>query len=71
VLQFLTVPFGAETCGPLISADQLTVFNAVQHPGGTDGSPFENPASTWPHSDRFPRPSVIATFQTDNRRIGR
>lgn len=70
VLQFLTVPFGAETCGPLISADQLTVFNAVQHPGETDGSTFENPSSTWPHTDRFPRPSVIATFQTDNRRIG-
>ena len=71
VLQFLTVPIGAETCGPLISADELTVFNAVQHPGETDGSTFEDPSSTWPHTDRFPRPSVIATYRLDNQRIGR
>ena len=31
--QFLTVPVGAETCGPLISSDQRSVFVAVQHPG--------------------------------------
>jgi uncharacterized protein len=70
VLQFLTVPFGAETCGPLISPDGKTVFNAVQHPGETDGSTFENPSSTWPHTDRFPRPSVICTFRVDGGRIG-
>jgi uncharacterized protein len=70
VLQFLTVPVGAETCGPLISADGKTVFNAVQHPGEADGSTFEDPASTWPHTDRFPRPSVICTFRIDGARIG-
>jgi secreted PhoX family phosphatase len=70
VLQFLTVPIGAETCGPLISPDGKTVFNAVQHPGETDGSTFENPSSTWPHTDRFPRPSVICTFRVDGGRIG-
>jgi len=71
VLQFLTVPIGAECSGPLISADQLTLFNAVQHPGETDDATFENPSSTWPHTERFPRPSVIATYRTDNQRIGR
>jgi secreted PhoX family phosphatase len=70
VLQFLTVPFGAETCGPLISGDGKTVFNAIQHPGETDGSTFENPSSTWPHTDRFPRPSVICSFRIDGARIG-
>ena len=71
VRQFLTMPFGAETCGPLISPDGRTVFNAVQHPGETDGSTFENPSSTFPHTDRFPRPSVICSFRVDGGRIGR
>lgn len=63
VQQFLTVPLGAETCGPLISDDQLTVFVAVQHPGETDGATFAAPSSTWPHSDDFPRPSVVAVWK--------
>jgi len=71
VLQFLTVPIGAECSGPFISADQLTLFNAVQHPGETDDATFDNPSSTWPHTERFPRPSVIATYRVDNQRIGR
>jgi hypothetical protein len=70
VRQFLTVPVGAETCGPLISQDGATVFNAVQHPGETDDATFETPASTWPHTDRFPRPGVIATYRIDGGRIG-
>ena len=71
VRQFLTVPLGAETCGPLISDDGRTVFNAVQHPGEIDGATFEDQASTWPHTDRFPRPAVIATYRVDGGRIGR
>ncbi|HYJ70284.1 MAG TPA: PhoX family phosphatase [Nocardioidaceae bacterium] len=70
VLQFLTVPLGAETCGPLISSDGLTVFNAVQHPGEIDGATFEEPASTWPHTDRFPRPAVICSYRIDGARVG-
>jgi hypothetical protein len=62
VRQFLTVPVGAETCGPLISTDEQTVFVAVQHPGEVDGATFESPASTWPHTDDFPRPSVICAY---------
>jgi secreted PhoX family phosphatase len=63
VQQFLTVPVGAETCGPLITDDQLSVFIAVQHPGETDGATFEAPTSTWPHTDGFPRPSVVAVHR--------
>jgi secreted PhoX family phosphatase len=70
VSQFLTVPVAAETCGPLISADGRTVFNAVQHPGESDDSTFEEPVSTWPHTDRYPRPGVIATYRVDGGRIG-
>ena len=69
VQQFLTVPFGAETCGPLISPDQLSVFTAVQHPGETDDATFEKPSSTWPHTDAFPRPSVIVSYAKDGRHV--
>ena len=64
VEQFLTVPVGAETCGPLVSEDQLSVFAAVQHPGETDGASFDQPSSTWPHTDSFPRPSVIVAYES-------
>lgn len=70
VLQFLTVPVGAECSGPLISRDGRTVFVAIQHPGEVDGATFEEPASTWPHDNRFPRPSVVATYRIDQRLVG-
>ena len=63
VEQFLTVPRGAETCGPLVSEDQRSVFIAVQHPGETDGATFESPSSTWPHTDGFPRPAVAVAYR--------
>jgi hypothetical protein len=63
VQQFLTVPAGAEACGPLISDDQRTAFLAVQHPGEKDGATFETPGSTWPHTDQFPRPGVVTAYR--------
>ncbi|WP_076259284.1 PhoX family protein [Intrasporangium flavum] len=63
VEQFLTVPVGAETCGPLVTQDQRSVFIAVQHPGETDGATFEKPSSTWPHTDGFPRPAVVVSYR--------
>jgi hypothetical protein len=63
VQQFLTVPVGAETCGPLISHDDTSVWVAVQHPGENDGSTFDSPASTWPHTHDFPRPGVVVTWK--------
>ncbi len=70
VLQFLTVPLGAETCGPLIVRNDTAVLTAVQHPGEIDGATFEDQASTWPHTTRYPIPSVIVTFRVDGGRIG-
>jgi secreted PhoX family phosphatase len=62
VKQFLTVPIGAETCGPLISEDQRTVFVAVQHPGELDGATPEEPGSHWPYGDQ-PRPAVACVWK--------
>jgi uncharacterized protein len=61
--QFLTVPPGAEACGPFISRDGRTLWTAVQHPGEGDEATFEDPLSTWPHTDTFPRPSVTVTYR--------
>ncbi|HEV7824408.1 MAG TPA: PhoX family phosphatase [Mycobacteriales bacterium] len=63
VKQFLTVPVGAETCGPFITEDGRSVFCAVQHPGEVDGASMESPASTWPDGS-FARPSVVVTWRT-------
>ncbi len=63
VKQFLTVPVGAETCGPTILEDGTSVFVAVQHPGEVSGASVENPASTWPDG-RYPSPSVVVAWKT-------
>lgn len=71
VQQFLAVPAGAETCGPVIHDDEGLVFVAAQHPGedGTYASPrsyfpdFVPPGNAAP-AGQFagPRPSVIQVF---------
>jgi secreted PhoX family phosphatase len=63
VEQFLTMPFGAEACGPFITEDQKSVFIAPQHPGETAGATFETPSSTWPRREGFPRPSVVVVYK--------
>lgn len=63
VQQFCTVPKGAEACGPLVTDGDRSLFVAVQHPGEIDGSTFADPASTWPHTDDFPRPSVVVAYR--------
>ncbi|SCL44334.1 PhoX family protein [Micromonospora eburnea] len=67
--QFLTVPYGAETCGPFITKDNRSVFVAVQHPGEITGATVENPASTWPDGD-FAKPGVVVTWRLDGGPIG-
>lgn len=68
VQQFLSVPAGAETCGPVIrdTDGEGSVFVAVQHPG--DGGTWEAPTSFFPDyvsgspgrgELKGPRPSVI------------
>ncbi|WP_210651643.1 PhoX family phosphatase [Nocardioides sp. SYSU D00065] len=68
VQQFLAVPSGAETCGPVIHDQDGSVFVAVQHPGedGTWDAPQSRfpdfvPAGTAPIPGQFagPRPSVV------------
>ncbi len=76
VLQFLSVPAGAETCGPEFSEDQKTLFIAVQHPGEdgvltTARQPRSNPQSTWPDGPgNAPRPTSIAIRKADGGVIG-
>ncbi|MFE3852589.1 PhoX family protein [Streptomyces griseorubiginosus] len=67
--QFLTVPTGAETCGPLVQDRRVLV--AVQHPGEISGATVENPASTWPDGPgRIVRPAVVAVWRRDGDDIG-
>ena len=59
---FLTVPIGAETCGPLVF-DNRVIVN-VQHPGEKDGASIENPASHWPDGGSAqPRPSTVVAWR--------
>lgn len=76
VAQFLSVPAGAETCGPEFTPDQKTVFIAVQHPG-EDGSlrvagdVRTNTQSSWPDGPGNPaRPATIAIRHKDGKTIG-
>ncbi|PKW13339.1 PhoX family protein [Saccharopolyspora spinosa] len=69
VKQFLTVPHGAETCGPVIRDKFVTV--CVQHPGELDGASADKPASHWPDGGNSqPRPSVVAVWRKDGGEIG-
>ncbi|MBW5485556.1 PhoX family protein [Streptomyces bambusae] len=67
--QFLTVPRGAETCGPLIQDKRVLV--SVQHPGEIDGASVEKPQSVWPDGPgKMVRPAVVSVWRKDNRNIG-
>jgi len=81
VEQFLAVPAGAETCGPVIHDRDNSVFVAVQHPG-EDGT-FAAPQSLFPDYVASksrqkrgqvygPRPSVVQVFGSrGNKGAGR
>ncbi|MFL4905705.1 PhoX family protein [Streptomyces sp. MMS24-I2-30] len=67
--QFLTMPNGAETCGPIVQDRRVLV--AVQHPGEIDGASVEKPASAWPDGPgKITRPAVVAVWRTDGGDIG-
>ncbi|MFR9730541.1 PhoX family protein [Saccharopolyspora sp. MS10] len=69
VKQFLTVPVGAETCGPVVLDDLVTVN--VQHPG-EDAEDAQRPTSHWPDGGTSqPRPSVAVVWRADGGEIGR
>jgi uncharacterized protein len=66
--QFLTVPLGAETCGPVVTDDLVTV--CVQHPGESDDNSVDDPLSRWPEGDNgTARPSVVVVWR-DSGNIG-
>lgn len=66
--QFLTVPIGAETCGPVVTDDVVTV--CVQHPGEHDDNSIDDPLSRWPEGGNgTARPSVVAVWKS-NGNIG-
>ncbi len=62
--QFLSVPVGAECCGPYIDLHDNTVLAAVQHPGEVSGASPSNPVSTYPYlGDGQPRPGVFHAYR--------
>ncbi len=64
VQQFLSVPVGAECCGPVVRMEDNTILVAVQHPGEVDDASPDNVVSTFPYrGDSQPRPSVIHVRQ--------
>ncbi len=66
---FLTVPYAAETCGPVINRERVMV--AVQHPGETNDATVENPSSHWPDGGTsVPRPGIVTVWKSDGGQIG-
>ncbi|WP_197375952.1 PhoX family protein [Mycolicibacterium baixiangningiae] len=64
--QFLTVPIGAETCGPVVTDDFVTV--CVQHPGENDDNSIDDPVSRWPEDGNgTARPSVVMVWKGDGQ----
>ncbi|MCW4464083.1 PhoX family phosphatase [Glutamicibacter sp. MNS18] len=72
VEQFLAVPTGAETCGPVVRDEERSVFVAVQHPG--EGGTYAEPQSLFPDfvaspvrakrgEFHGPRPSVVQVYR--------
>lgn len=69
VKQFLSVPKGAECCGPFIHEDGKSVFVAVQHPGEISGATWDKPASVWPDGG-YAKPGVVVTWRPDGKAVG-
>ncbi|PFG43898.1 hypothetical protein ATJ88_2614 [Isoptericola jiangsuensis] len=75
VEQFLAVPRGAETCGPVVDARDSMAYVNVQHPG-EDGS-WDAQTSAFPDylaageqvtgAWSGPRPSTVQVYRTDRR----
>lgn len=68
VQQFLSVPVGAEACGPEFTPDGQTLFCAVQHPG--DGGTLAAPISQFPDPGRGARPAMISIWKDGGGTVG-
>lgn len=67
--QFLTVPAGAETCGPLVF-DKRVIVN-VQHPGEDEEATVKTSTSHWPDGgDSIARPATVVAWKEDFGTIG-
>ncbi|MDU0478966.1 PhoX family phosphatase [Staphylococcus chromogenes] len=65
---FLTVPKGAETCGPIVTDERVLVN--VQHPGEGDDANADKPTINWPDGgNAIPRPAVVVVWKK-NGKIG-
>ena len=69
VQPFLSVPRGAEECGPEFTPDFESLFVNVQHPGERSAGP-DDPQSLWPDGVWPPLPSLVAVTKTGGGRIG-
>lgn len=66
---FLTVPVGAETCGPVVMDERVLVN--VQHPGEGDDASADNPQTHWPDGgEAVPRPAVAQVWPTGGGTVG-
>ena len=69
--QFLTVPVGAETCGPLVFEKRAMVN--VQHPGEDEDedAKLKDAKSHWPDGgNNAPRPATVVVWKDDFGTIG-
>lgn len=66
---FLTVPVGAETCGPIVNDERVMVN--VQHPGEGDSADADDPMTHWPDGgNAVPRPAVAQVWPSGGGRVG-
>ncbi|MGD7001449.1 PhoX family protein [Corynebacterium halotolerans] len=66
---FLTVPVGAETCGPIVNDERVLVN--VQHPGEGDDASADNPQTHWPDGgNAVPRPAVAQVWPSGGGKVG-